>query len=424
MLGNYEIVAPIAGGGMGMVYRAEHAVLRTPHAIKVLMPSLAHNERVGQRFRQEAYVQAQLKHDGIVRATDFVEQGATVAIVMDLVDGPALEALLLERPGPWSLKDTMAVMTPVLDAMAFAHARGVVHRDLKPGNVLLDRTDSPSWPGIPRITDFGLAKILATDGAMTRTGTQMGTVPYMAPEQFEGKTDLDAHADVFALGMMLWRLLAGRLPAPPEDMRAVLSLYTGTVSIPMLTDVVPTAPEHVSRAVAAAVALEPKARIPDAGRLLEALRAPVIEVAPAPRPAPEVPEEPVSALESPTPEPPTSEAAAKSVVPPLSSELGREMLAAAMLSAGLATAVCIYQFLWAVPALAAVSIANEGFAAAATAENFVWQLDMALLGLGSLGVLLAWSAPTPRSDVASPLCGLCLLLVLVAVGGLLGLVHA
>lgn len=268
----YEIVEPIAGGGMGVVYRARHTKLGKEVAFKELLSNLALSEKVQTRFQQEAYVQANLSHANIVNVSDFITEGSLLAIVMELVDGPSLEQVLAdEQQGPWTIEQTMAVMKPVLDALAYAHARGVVHRDIKPGNVLLDRPPGVKGLGKPKVSDFGLAKILSSEVGMTKTGARMGTVPYMAPEQFRGSKAIDARADVFALGMMVWRLLAGRLPIEPDDLMAAAELYAGRTDVPRIGDVASGVPDAVSEAVYSALSVEPSARPADARELLRRL---------------------------------------------------------------------------------------------------------------------------------------------------------
>ena len=280
-LGNYEIVAPIGAGGMGIVYRARHTLLGNEVALKVLLPNFNLSEKVRTRFRQEAYVQANLKHPNIVLVTDLVINEELLAIVMELVEGPSLEEVLAERPEVWSFKQVVGLMEPVLDAVAHAHERGVVHRDLKPGNVLLDRSRGRTKLGVPKVSDFGLAKILSSEMAMTRTGARMGSVPYMAPEQFEGSKNIDARADVYALGMLLWRLLTGTLPVDPDDMRAVYGLYMGQTRIPPVTDLVPTCSAQFSETIAAALSTDPNDRPSTAALLLEELERAGVEPAPA-----------------------------------------------------------------------------------------------------------------------------------------------
>ena len=266
----YEIGEPVGAGGMGVVYRVTHTVLRREMALKALADVYALNEKVRHRFRQEAYVQSQLVHPHIVAVTDFVAEDDTLGLVMALIDGPSLEEVLhAERPGPWPVKDVVTLMLPVVHAMAYAHRRGVVHRDLKPGNILLDRRHEEK--GVPHVTDFGLAKILSDEADLTKTGTQMGTAPYMAPEQFNGLKTRDARADVFALGILLWRLLTGRLPVDPANTKEVLAFYAGTQPLPTWSETEANAPAALTRLIDRMTALEPSARPDDAGEVLEAL---------------------------------------------------------------------------------------------------------------------------------------------------------
>ena len=177
-LGSYEIQDTIAAGGMGVVYRAQHTTLGRQAAIKVLASNLAVREKVRLRFQQEAYVQAQLDHPSVVNVQDLIIDGTTLAIVMDFVDGPDLSVVLEEEaPGPWNQDNVAAVMEPLLDAMAYAHGRSVAHRDIKPSNILMDRSQGAPWPGRPRVTDFGLAKLLSSSAAMTRAGSRMAPSP-------------------------------------------------------------------------------------------------------------------------------------------------------------------------------------------------------------------------------------------------------
>lgn len=273
-IGNYEIVEPIGAGGMGVVYRARHRLLHRQVALKVLLGNLALSEKVRTRFTQEAYVQANLKHDNIVPVSDLVLEDGSLAIVMELIEGPALEEVLAsERPGQWPFEDAMRIVVPVLDAMAHAHSRGVVHRDLKPGNLLLDRSTSTNWPGVVKVTDFGIAKILASEVGMTKTGARMGTLPFMAPEQFRGKKDIGTRSDVFALGMILWRLLAGRFPVNPEDMVEVAYMYTGQTRIPPLQELDIQIPSKLDHEIQKALSIDPAMRHIDAAQLRASISA-------------------------------------------------------------------------------------------------------------------------------------------------------
>jgi len=273
ILDKYRILAPIAAGGMGVVYKAEHVHLRRTVAIKVLLPNYALDERTRTRFAQEAYVQGQLAHPNIVEVTDFIHAGSVMAFVMRFVDGPSLEQVLHGDNAPWPVEKVIQVLRPVAEGVAYAHARKVIHRDLKPANILLDRANPSDDPGIPRITDFGLAKVLASTGGVTRTGAMLGTIPYMAPEQFRGRTDIDARADVYALAMVFRRLLTGALPVNPDDMEAVTEMYAGRRPLPDLTQMGVQLPPDLDRVLRAAVDPDPGRRPENASCFLSALDA-------------------------------------------------------------------------------------------------------------------------------------------------------
>ncbi len=275
-IGTYEVTRLLGSGGMAMVYAARHTSIGTDHALKILLPNYASHPRTVERFRQEARAQFRMRHANIVQVTDFVDDGENLALVMDLVVGMTLAEAIRLRPGPWAVADVVAVMRPVLEAMTYAHREGldgaaVVHRDLKPENVMLDLSGNRPWPGQPKVMDFGIAKVLGASNAATATNARLGTPGYMAPEQFKSAKDAGAPADVWALGVMLWQLLAGRLPVDPEDNFALLDLYRGATVIPLLTEVVARVPKGLSEAVAQALALDPADRFADAGPLLRAV---------------------------------------------------------------------------------------------------------------------------------------------------------
>ncbi len=262
-IGNYIVDRHIGSGGMALVYLAHHAVLGEPVALKVLLPNLAMNPKVLERFRREAQVQFRFRHDHIVRVTDYVEEGSIAALAMEYVEGEALDAYLLAS-GPLAWARALELLRPVVSALAYAHQQGVVHRDLKPGNVLLDQRAGGT--GAPKVTDFGIAKVLDSEAGLTGTNARMGTWGYMAPEQFRGAKEVDARADVFALGMVVWEAIAGRLPFNPEDQFAVMQTYGGMLAIPRL-DAVAECPAWLADVVAQAVSIDPAGRFQDAGVL-------------------------------------------------------------------------------------------------------------------------------------------------------------
>jgi hypothetical protein len=176
------------------------------------------------------------------------------------VAGGDLGQALDGRPGPLPWPEVWPILQPIVQAVTYAHDRGVVHRDLKPENVLLE--PNGSWPGTPLVADFGIAKVLGSDSA-TRTQARMGTACYGAPEQFRNAKDVGEEADVWALGMLAWRLVMGELPIDPEDNRALFMLYEGTAPVPRLQQV----PDTVADAVGAALQVDPRQRPRNAGVL-------------------------------------------------------------------------------------------------------------------------------------------------------------
>lgn len=252
ILGNYEVQSHIAAGVTGEVYRARHRVLQSEHAIKVLADDLAGDEAFRARFL-DAVPPPVLRHPHIVPVTNILVEPDLLALVMDLVDGPSLATVMeSDRLGPWALKDAMTVMSPVLGAMAYAHAQGLVHRDLRPGHVILEQGEGGAWK--PRITAFGGIGVAAraTRGSLPAGGDGK-SADFAAPEQATAAEAAGATADVYALGMMLWRLLAGWRPSNQA------------------LDPLPGAPAGVVAALRQALSGDPAARQPDARALLKEL---------------------------------------------------------------------------------------------------------------------------------------------------------
>ncbi|MFT3713946.1 MAG: serine/threonine-protein kinase [Archangium sp.] len=215
-LGSYELIALLGSGGMGEVYRARHAKLGREVAVKVLRPEYASMPEVVQRFFQEAKVVNDINHPHIVQIVDFAEVPEGVFCVMELLRGRSLSRVVSEE-GPLPLARIRTLMEQACDALVAAHARGVVHRDIKPDNLFVT-VDGDGREQI-KVLDFGIARRLtAEDSAKTRAGMVMGTPSYMAPEQAAGRP-VDARADVYAVGVVLYELLTATsmidLKAPP-----------------------------------------------------------------------------------------------------------------------------------------------------------------------------------------------------------------
>jgi serine/threonine protein kinase len=211
----YSIEGRIGSGGMGAVYRARHKGLDRPVALKVLHRDVAELPGFAARFEREARTLAALEHEGIVRVHDVGRAGPWYFLAMELVEGVSLRELLREREV--SPREALSIVVQICEALQYAHDRGIVHRDVKPENVLLDAK------GRVRILDFGLAKLLGERApeALTRSAEVVGTPHYMAPEQWERPRAVDHRADIFSLGVLFYELLTGELPvgrfAPPSE---------------------------------------------------------------------------------------------------------------------------------------------------------------------------------------------------------------
>jgi beta-lactam-binding protein with PASTA domain/tRNA A-37 threonylcarbamoyl transferase component Bud32 len=213
----YELNHLIARGGMAEVYRARDRLLDRPVALKVLFPELSVDRSFVERFRREAQAAANLSHPNIVPVFDWGEDTGTYFIVMEFIDGRPLSSIL-KSAGTLSPERTADIGAHVAAALGFAHKHGVIHRDVKPGNVLI--TDD----GQVKVTDFGIARAINTEESLTQTGAVMGTATYFSPEQAEG-IGVDARSDIYSLGVVLFEMVTGRPPFLGESPVAVASKH-------------------------------------------------------------------------------------------------------------------------------------------------------------------------------------------------------
>ncbi len=249
----YDIEAEIGRGGMAVVYRALDVKLRRKVAIKVLPPELAYREDVRQRFVREAQMAAQLAHPNIVPIYAVDDRGGVVYIVMGLVDGPTL-GQFLQTEGHLAVPFVRRVLRDVADALSYAHAHGVVHRDVKPDNILLD---GPTKRAV--VSDFGIARAAEGDQRLTVTGVAVGTPAYMSPEQALGEREVDGRSDIYGLGVVGWQLLAGELPFRATNTPAMMMKHLSEAP-PPLAQRAPGTPSNLVSAIERAMAKKPEER--------------------------------------------------------------------------------------------------------------------------------------------------------------------
>ena len=263
--GRYRLTAPLGEGGMSTLWRAVDQQLDREVAVKILRPQYSADPGFAARFRQEARAVASLTHPNIVSVYDYGTDpdGTTQYIVMQLVEGRDLAAILHER-GRISTDDSVEVAIAVASALEAAHRRGIVHRDVKPGNILI--TDD----GDVKVTDFGIARAVS-EASMTVTGTTLGSVHYFSPEQARGD-EVTGRSDVYALGIVLYEMLTGHRPFEGDSAAGVaLKRLTENPPRPMVAG--QPLPPGLEAILRRALEREPDKRFPDAGSFAEALRA-------------------------------------------------------------------------------------------------------------------------------------------------------
>jgi len=259
-IGPYQIMAEIGRGGMATVYKGYDPVNRRYVAIKVLPPDLSRDQEFVERFRREAAAAGRLRHPNIVAIYDVQPQAGLYAIVMEYVEGQSLAALI-RQGGAMPPQRAAAIVAQIASALDYAHSQGVVHRDVKPSNILL----APSGRAV--LTDFGIAR-LSTDRTLTRTGAIIGTPEYMSPEQAQGETVMP-QSDVYSLGVVLYEMLTGRVPFSGPTHAVLLAHITRLPPPPRALN--PALTPAVEAAVLRALAKAPAERYRSAGEMAQAL---------------------------------------------------------------------------------------------------------------------------------------------------------
>jgi len=249
--GRYQVTHLIARGGMAIVYRAQDTLLNRPVALKTLYPELSADPLFVERFRREAQAAANLSHPNIVPVFDWGEDNGTYFIVMELVDGTSL-ADMLRGGRTLTPSHSATLMAQVAAALGYAHRNGVVHRDVKPGNILI------ASDGQVKVTDFGIAQAMSVEDQLAEEGSVMGTATYFSPEQAEG-APVDGRSDIYSLGVVLYEMIAGRPPFIGDSPVEVSSQHVhGTVPAP--SEFNPAIPADLQAIVMEALAKSPERR--------------------------------------------------------------------------------------------------------------------------------------------------------------------
>jgi hypothetical protein len=271
-IGDYQVVGILGAGGMGKVYKVRNVISDRLEAMKVLLPDLVTQAELADRFLREIKVQASLVHPNIAALHTAVRVDNQLLMLMEFVDGETLEQRL--KAGPLLVAQAVDYISQALSALEFAHQHGVIHRDIKPANMMLTPT------GIVKLMDFGIAKA-STDQRLTMTGTTMGSLYYMSPEQIQGAANIDSRADLYSVGVSLYELVTGKRPFDGDSQFAIMSAHLEKSPIPPVA-IDPKMPQALNDAILMSVAKDPAARFQTAGAFRNALG----NVAPAASPMP------------------------------------------------------------------------------------------------------------------------------------------
>lgn len=260
-VGDYQVVGTLGAGGMGKVYKVRSLISDRIEAMKVLLPDLVTEPELADRFLREIKVQASLEHPNIAALHSAIRVENQLLMLMEFVEGTTLEQKL--RGGPLPVAEAVDYMRQVLSALEYAHAHGVIHRDLKPANMML----TPS--GVVKLMDFGIAKA-STDRRLTMTGTTMGSLYYMSPEQIQGSAGLDPRSDLYSLGVSLYELVTGKRPFDGDSQYAIMAAHLEKTPVPPIT-VDPRLPQLLNDVILMSVMKDPAARFQTAGAFRNAL---------------------------------------------------------------------------------------------------------------------------------------------------------
>ena len=260
-VGDYQVVGILGAGGMGQVYKVRNVISDRVEAMKVLLPDLANQPDLADRFLREIKVQASLEHPNIAALHTALRVENQLLMVMEFVEGVTLDQKL--KDGPLPAAEAVNYIMQVLAALDYAHARGVVHRDIKPANMML----TPE--GVVKLMDFGIARSSA-DHKLTQTGTTVGSLYYMSPEQIQGVAAPDARSDLYSVGVSLYELVTGKRPFDGDSQFAIMSAHLQGTPVPPVS-VDPRLPQLLNDVILMSVAKDAGARFQTAGALRNAL---------------------------------------------------------------------------------------------------------------------------------------------------------
>ncbi len=289
-LGSYRVLKLLGQGGMGSVFLAEDTLLRRRVALKVMKPEIAANPDAKERFLREARSAAAIEHDNIIPIFQVGVENKVPFLAMPLLKGMPLDERIKNARGPLPLPEVLRIGREAADGLAAAHARGLIHRDIKPGNMWLEQREG-GMPSRVKILDFGLARTEKENVNLTKSGAVVGTPAYMAPEQARGGGGIDSRADLFSLGVVLYQLATGKRPFTGDNTIAILTSLA--LDVPMPPERInPAVPEGLSQIIMQLLEKEPGRRPQSGRKVSELLRKieidmtmPIIEALPGAVPA-------------------------------------------------------------------------------------------------------------------------------------------
>jgi serine/threonine-protein kinase len=261
VIGDYEVVGNLGAGGMGEVYKVRNTLSDRVEAMKVLLPQSVGSPEQAERFLREIRLQAALDHPNIAALRTALRHGDQFVMIVELVEGTSLQALLEQRP--LTIPEAASYFAQALAALEYAHGKGVIHRDIKPGNILLSRN------GTVKLSDFGIAR-LAQDRKLTVSGSTMGSIYYMSPEQVTASAELDFRSDIYSLGVTLYESVTGKRPFQADAEYVILSAHVNQAPVPP-SELNSAIPPELDQTILKAMAKQPSDRFQTAAAFREAL---------------------------------------------------------------------------------------------------------------------------------------------------------